>query len=223
MAAGAERLAARLAPVSLPVIKKTATEKTPADAGPSNVERKLSALDAVEAYCKAAKGCRRRTILSHFGEEFGVRIGTSSSSAAASASSSSSSKVAAPLRRSAARCCDACESPDRVANAAAELIARAAQQRPRQAGVWAGGSTETRELEQERRSVLGARKRVHGDKHDTGLVDGNDSYAAAHKSRSVYLPSLMPPPPRPSPFPLRLPLVLALAISLAANRGILSS
>ena len=115
--------------------------------------RKLAALESVVEYCTAVSGCRRRRILAHFDE---VPPAAPSSAAA-----------------SAVRCCDACRNPKAVSEAAGTLATRRLSQRPS-----AGGGAlraEARQAEEEQKAALGARKRVHGDKHDTGLIDGDDS------------------------------------------------
>ena len=115
--------------------------------------RKLAALESVVEYCTAVSGCRRRRILAHFDE---VPPAAPSSAAA-----------------SAVRCCDACRSPKAVSEAAGTLATWRLSQRPS-----AGGGAlraEARQAEEEQKAAMGARKRVHGDKHDTGLIDGDDS------------------------------------------------
>ena len=123
------------------------------DASSESVDRKLAALQRVVDYCIAPAGCRRRRLLAHFGEEVPPGCGG-------------------------ARCCDACAAPTEVKAA----VARMALNQEKEATRRRAGH-ETRELEEERRAAMGARKRVHGDRHDTGLIDGDDSDdEAAHRS-----------------------------------------
>ena len=65
------------------------------------LERRLAALDAVVAHCRAGAGCRRRRLLEHFGE---------------------ASPPEQPAGRRETACCDACARPDLVAAAVGRLV-----------------------------------------------------------------------------------------------------
>lgn len=122
--------------------------------GAHHLDRKLRAFESVVAHCMAGTGCRRRRILSHFGDAM---------------ASSSSSSAATPFK-----CCDACEWGPKVRDAAAEAAAKILENKQRSRPGTAGGWTMPEE-QREQLEARGSLKQVRGDKHDTGLIDGQDS------------------------------------------------
>ena len=130
--------------------------------GTRALPKRLAAFERVVEHCCAAKGCRRRSLLRHFGVE-----GSAMASAQPSAAAPSTARISSP-----SKCCDACENPARVAAAAAELEAWRIKPKPGAVGsATVCGHTIDGEAEQER----GARKRSRNDPHNTGLIDDDES------------------------------------------------
>ena len=116
--------------------------------GESALRQRLDALDGVIAHCTAGSGCRRQSLLRHFGET--------------------------PAPRAAAAkpaCCDLCRDPKRVAAAAARLAVR------RNSALFqpaAGGGADDDGGSGGGRGGGGGKKRSRSDPHATGLVSSSE-------------------------------------------------
>ena len=128
--------------------------------GAAAVQKRLAAFERVVEHCAAGKGCRRRALLAHFGDETSAAV---LSNAAAHDGAASTAERRRP-------CCDACDTPAKVAAAAGELsVARL------RSAAGAAGARSHHAAPDEAEAARGARKRVRDDPHDTGLVDGEAS------------------------------------------------